>query len=178
MYEYGQTSSAFNGKTFISGIFLSIYHSIICYYFPVYFLEGSSIEANGGISGQWISGTSSFCCVILVVTLHMMLEVSTFNVYVKVVTVVSLVLYFMSVFILCYPSIGTIFQPEVVGIIYLLFGNARFFFTMILVSIFALLPEYTYIYIKRTYYPKALDIAVEIQAKSPKIGNLESAKAP
>jgi len=151
-YEYSMFGLGFDMKKFFAWIIVALWHATACYYIPKWYSQGA-VDDSGVAMGNWFHGTTSFVCIIIVVHAKMSIMVYSWNYLVKLFLVVSVVVFFVSISILCFPPMSKIFQPEMTGLIFMLYGNGRFWFAVVLSSFVAILPDCLYKYIETMYFP-------------------------
>eukprot|EP00753_Platysulcus_tardus_P007391 PLAT15173.1.p1 GENE.PLAT15173.1~~PLAT15173.1.p1 ORF type:complete len:1229 (+),score=655.01 PLAT15173.1:52-3687(+) len=159
LYADGPSGRLFNWKVFGLWTLDAVYHAIVCFFFTIAAL--STPLPSGVVMGHWWAGTASFTYVILVVTAKIALETRSWNKWARRIIVLSILVYVVSIFVLCSRPIGSIFQPELVGMINGLIVDPAFWFTAILTVVASLLPDFLAKVLQVMFYPTATDIVRE-----------------
>lgn len=208
----------------------AFFHAAVCFFVPVLSLE-TAVYSSGKMAGNWFVGAVSFTCVILVVTFkvrcapsrhkhihpfpglarpdsrstrfsQMGVEVRMWTKLFLCITIISMMVYFISLVMLssvtiasmpgldvraaaataASPSLHTLTQPlvcvqwELVGINNMMFACPRVYFIVLLSVITALLPDYGYNFVQRNYFPSPSDDALRMQEGVLPDGKLAPAK--
>jgi len=160
----GPAKKGFGRMVFVRWILTSLYHAAICFFIPVLSMDGANWE-DGKEVGQWFVGTASFTCVILVVTFKMAVEVRMWTRLFVWITIISLLVYFITAIILSTRFIAGLpgLDWVLLGMIFQLFTAPRFYLVMVLVPVMALLPDFLWVFIHKNYFPSPSDLALRMQ---------------
>ena len=152
-YEYSMLGMGFDMWKFFAWVLVAFWHAACCFFVPMFFTRGV-IDDSGMAMGNWFHGTTSFSCVIIVVHIKMCLMVYSFNWLVNSFLIISLALFFISIIILCFEPVSKQFQFEMMGMVFLLFRNSKFWFAMLLTNFLAILPDMLLKIVWTLYFPQ------------------------
>jgi phospholipid-translocating P-type ATPase (flippase) len=178
LYEQGHKHTFFNARVFIGWMINSMFHSCVCFFIPLicmtsmYFNDGNNFD-------MYSLGITIYSCVLFTVTIKVALETSSFTALHVIFFVVSVLSWFVFVFIygsLFYAAAdGSIFArgryvfplPEFYGILqeWRVFLTWRFWFTLTITVSFALLRDYFY---KAYVRNSAKNLYYHVQASAKK----------
>ena len=83
--------------------------------------------------------------------------------------IASLLFYYLVAFLLSGYFLSGIFQPQLTNVFFSIFSNGKFYFTILIVPIVALLPDLSIHFYRRIFYPTPVDIIMKHQTTAPKI---------
>jgi len=175
LYHLGSTNSMFTRRVFLYWIANGFYQSLVFYYIP-YWSGIHAVLNNGQLGGLWIYGMTIYTSIIITLNLQLFLNVKNFVYSILVSIPLSIFIWF--IYALCYCSID-IESNKIFGTIYILMGQAKFWFVLILVPIIALMPELLIKIYKQLYNPSKYDtireaaIAIGKGSRNPLLGEEE-----
>lgn len=162
LYSIGQNNTFFCVRTFASWIANAVYHSLILYIGGELFWLGG-IQSDGEIAGHWVWGTAMYAAVLMTVLGKAALVTNNWTKYHVIAIPGSMAFWYL--FVAAYatvaPMIGV--STEYHGIVPRLYPSPVFWLQAFVLSIFALLRDFTWKYVKRMYYPQTYHHIQEIQ---------------
>ncbi|KAF9432891.1 hypothetical protein BGZ76_010179 [Entomortierella beljakovae] len=163
MYMLGQKSEFFNVKNFWGWAFNAIFHSIILFFCVVGIFKNDFISSNGTIGGMWVMSVTLYTAVLATVLLKAALVTDLWTKYAYISIPGSMIFWigFFPLFALIGASTGL--TPDYHNITGPVYGQAVFWLTIIFLPILCNLRDYTYKYVKRTFYPRTYHYVQEIQ---------------
>ncbi|GJJ05826.1 hypothetical protein Clacol_000013 [Clathrus columnatus] len=144
LYTLGQSNAFFTRTSFWLWIINALYHSLILFGFSIILFWGDLKQASGLDTGHWFWGTTLYLAVLLTVLGKAALISDLWTKY----TVAA-------------PLAGLSIEYE--GIVPRLWGDAIFYFTILLLPVVCLVRDFGWKYYRRTYYPLPYHIAQELQ---------------
>ena len=142
LYSAGQKCKFFNMKVFWSYILYAIIHGFLCFYIPELSMLNAS-DQTGITFNHWYKSTVNFSLIIHVVS-YKLLVISDFWNWVNLTAfIVSLLFYYLVVFVLCTNSLAFSLQNELAGVLMQLFGKLKFWIIMIVGPFAALIFDIT-----------------------------------
>ncbi|KAG8883990.1 hypothetical protein FRB97_005434 [Tulasnella sp. 331] len=163
LYTLGQKNAFFTPRAFWMWILNALYHSVLLFGFSVILFWGDLKSGDGKDTGHWFWGTTLYLAVLLTVLGKAALISDLWTKYTVAAipgsflfTMVALPLY-----ALVAPNLG--FSTEYYGIVPRLWGDAIFWFTILLLPFVCLIRDYGWKYYRRTYTPASYHIAQELQ---------------
>eukprot|EP01117_Protostelium_nocturnum_P006113 TRINITY_DN2203_c0_g1_i3.p1 TRINITY_DN2203_c0_g1~~TRINITY_DN2203_c0_g1_i3.p1 ORF type:complete len:1236 (+),score=387.58 TRINITY_DN2203_c0_g1_i3:144-3851(+) len=146
---------------FIEGLI----HSAVIFFGVVWIFSGVNLENPAGIIstegrefGIWALGVAVYSIVIMTVTIKLALEVSLWNIWILLSLVGSILVWFLWCVML-----GMIPTSELYYAPMFLFHSPAFWYSLLLLPCLCLIPDFTYKYLKRRYYPFNFMVVQEIQ---------------
>ncbi|KAF9183871.1 hypothetical protein BGZ51_003705 [Haplosporangium sp. Z 767] len=163
MYMLGQKSEFFNVKTFWGWASNAIFHSIVLFFACSFIFKNDLIMINGTIGGLWIMSVALYTAVLATVLLKAVLITDLWTKYAYISIPGSMVFWigFFPIFAVVGAKIGL--TPEYYGIVGPLYGQPVFWLTIILLPLICNLRDYTFKYMKRTFFPRTYHYVQEIQ---------------
>jgi phospholipid-transporting ATPase len=156
LYLAGQKNYFFNMRVFWSYILYAIFHGFICYYVPVqgmkYFNDSTGITMN-----HWFKSTTSFSMIIHIVTLKLLVISDFWNVVSLVATFGSIAFYYLVIVVLNTDGMAFILQNELAGLLFNIVRYPKFWITIIVASMAALLPDIAIKQFLYTFKPNPTD---------------------
>ncbi|KAF9202913.1 hypothetical protein BGZ49_006970 [Haplosporangium sp. Z 27] len=163
MYMLGQKSEFFNVKTFWGWASNAIFHSLVIFFAIAYIFHNDLIMSNGTIGGAWVMSVTLYTAVLATVLVKAALITDLWNKYAYISIPGSLIFWmgFFPLFAIVGAKISL--TPEYYGIVGPLYGQPIFWLSIVLLPVFCNLRDYTYKYIKRTFFPRTYHYVQEIQ---------------
>jgi phospholipid-transporting ATPase len=140
-YGAGRTDAYFTFGRFWKWVILALIHGTICFWIPNRTFEVAG-DSDGNDFGMWWISTVSFTLVIVVVTLKLLLESTSWTLLTGSVYIGSVLFYVVSIIILNTNAVAKVFQPEANQLVFNMLGTGKFWLVMFLTPVFALLPDY------------------------------------
>jgi phospholipid-transporting ATPase len=143
----------------------SAYHSIVVLLCPLLVLWHDVPDSTGRTAGLWYNGVLIYTAVLLLVTLKLALEIRTWTIFHHIAVWGSLAVYaiFCVVWhVIALIPIGTL-GVEVLFVIFHLLRSPLFYFTLLLVPLLALLRDFSWKFMFRSYLPQDYHIVQEVQ---------------
>ena len=151
LYRAGPQNALFNIKVFWGYITYGLIHSALCFYIPALGLTGYTND-NGTTMNHWRISTISFCLVIHVVSIKLMLISSFWNKITIIFTLFSVVFYYIILVCLCTEFFGQMFQNELVGV-YDIFTDLKSWIIIIVAPFAICLPDVLISQLMYTFIP-------------------------
>ena len=162
LYRAGPKNYHFNLKTFWIYIMYGLIHSILCFIIPSYSLR-NIINSKGDTMNSWKISTVSFSMVIHVVSIKLLLISNFWNWFSIIFTILSIIIYYIIIVILCTFSIGSFLQPESIGAISFIVHNSPSVIIIILGPFIVCLPDIIIKQIKFSFFPNPSDYLIKYQ---------------
>ncbi|KAL0484641.1 phospholipid-transporting ATPase, partial [Acrasis kona] len=172
LYEQGHKNIFFNAKVFLGWIVNSVFHSAICFFVPLICMMYMSF-AGGNTIDMYSLGVTVYSCVLITVTAKIALETSSFTILHFLFLTASVFAWYA--FVIIYGSIFYVlgrynlnwFTREFYGILeeYRVFFTLRYWFTVCLTCVLALLRDYFY---KAYVRNSAKNLYYHVQASAKK----------
>mmetsp|Transcript_28576 Transcript_28576/g.27560 ORF Transcript_28576/g.27560 Transcript_28576/m.27560 type:complete len:207 (+) Transcript_28576:2924-3544(+) len=164
LFKAGQKGKYFSIWIFWRWIVFSIYHGVVVFYGTIYGTE-ESVNPDGKVNEHWFKSTLCFTIVLHIVMYKMFLETVYWNSVSIIFCLLCFFLYYGIIFFGSIHSISVIFQDQINGIAFQMFGTAKFWLIIIVAPIIALLPDITYMLGQRIFFPTPTDIVMHHQKK-------------
>ncbi|KAI9208671.1 uncharacterized protein BJ171DRAFT_489619 [Polychytrium aggregatum] len=163
MYQLGQNSVFYNHSVFFSWFVNSIFHSLVIYSLMKLVYGEGTMLADGRVANNWLLGQMIYTTDLITITWKAALIADTWVRYTFLAIFGSIGLWFVlfPVYSVIGPMIGL--STELAGIVPPMFGNAAFWFGIVVVPIAAILRDFTWKAIRRFYFPKSYHIIQEMQ---------------
>ncbi|KAG0207473.1 hypothetical protein BGX28_001297 [Mortierella sp. GBA30] len=163
MYMLGQNSEFFNVKTFWGWASNAIYHSVLIFFAVEFIFKNDLMMVNGTIGGAWIMSVTLYTSVLATVLWKAALITDLWTKYAYISIPGSMIFWmgFFPLFALIGSTVGL--TPEYYGIVGPLYGQPVFWLTLVLLPIFCNLRDFTFKYMKRTFFPRTYHYVQEIQ---------------
>jgi len=117
LYGAGIKGVYFNFKIFWRWMLLALFHGWVSYYFPLLGVSGPSSK-QGHTFDTWWHSSLSFTIALHVVTYKLLLESSFWHYITLTMAGLSLFFYYLVLLILTVPSIASLIQPEITGLLF------------------------------------------------------------
>ncbi|KAJ2782664.1 aminophospholipid translocase [Coemansia javaensis] len=162
MYKMGQSGVFFNVRSFWGWAINAFYHSLILFFLGAAILF-NDMERDGEIGGQWVFGVIIYTAVLATVLLKAALITNMWTKWTVVAIPGSLALWlaFLPVYAVVAPKFRT--STEYDGILAHIYGNPKFWLTVVVLSALCMVRDYGYKFLKRMYFTKPYHIVQEIQ---------------
>lgn len=157
---YGEVGKfIFNLRNFSYWIASAFWHSLVIFFSCYFFFYNNDIISNRGQSlGFWDVGTATSSVGIVTVLLHIALTKQWWNVITHIAVWISILAYFV---VIAIESQLPASIPNMWKVFDILFSSGGFWFYLPLVPVIALLPNISFLYLKRNYYPSNYHILQE-----------------
>ena len=152
LYLAGPRNYYFNLKIFWLYVIYAIIHSILCFIIPAYGLK-SIVNKEGITLNSWEISTVSFSMIIHVVSIKLLLISNFWNLLSISLTILSVILYYCIIIILCTNQIGKLLQPESIGVFSKIITKFPSLVMIILSPFIICLPDIIIKQISYTYSP-------------------------
>merc|ERR1711916_407660 len=150
LYFDGQENREFNVQLFVVSVAV---------------FAGTAASSIGQTSGVWTLGAVVYTNVVLVVNAKVALEVKNWTWLNVISLVISIAMWFiMLIFASTVPSLF----PETYWVSFQLFADPRYWLSMILIPTAALIPDFSYMFLRRQLYPRRVHIIQEMQKRKIK----------
>ncbi|KAF9898782.1 hypothetical protein BX616_003618 [Lobosporangium transversale] len=163
MYMLGQKSEFFNVKTFWGWASNAIYHSVVLFFAVAFIFRNDLITVTGTIGGAWVMSVTLYTAVLGTVLLKAGLITDLWNKYAYISIPGSMLFWlgFFPLFAIIGAKVGL--TPEYAGVVGPIYSQPVFWLTIILLPMFCNLRDYTFKYMKRTFFPRTYHYVQEIQ---------------
>ena len=163
LYMEGQKNRLFTPSKFIGWMVNGVAQSTIIFFVCLGAFYKEVITSDGITFGMYSWGLVVYTCVIIVVTFKLAMESLRWVWFHHLTVWGSIVVYFIwdAIYATIYPSTGL--GIEYYYVFYNLVQSGVFYFTVIATTICALLYNYTYLYLRRTYSPRNHHIIAELE---------------
>eukprot|EP01016_Furgasonia_blochmanni_P016772 TRINITY_DN19790_c0_g1_i2.p1 TRINITY_DN19790_c0_g1~~TRINITY_DN19790_c0_g1_i2.p1 ORF type:complete len:255 (-),score=31.81 TRINITY_DN19790_c0_g1_i2:194-889(-) len=162
LYRAGQIGFYFNMKEFWMWVAFGVWHGIICFYLPVFGMTGVN-DGTGLVKGHWWVSTMSFCLIMHVITVKLLLETQFWNKLNIFIIVTSLLFYYICIALLCANSVAVMLQPQLNGVFGSMLGSARAWVVLLFIPIAAVAPDILYNLYKKMFEPTPTDKIMRLQ---------------
>ncbi|KAF9108735.1 hypothetical protein BGX27_008254 [Mortierella sp. AM989] len=163
MYMLGQRSEFFNVKIFWGWACNAIFHSIVLFFCVYGIFKNDFIESNGTIGGMWVMSVALYTAVLATVLVKAALITDLWTKY-AYISVPGSMIFWMGFFpIFALVGAATNLTPDYYGIIGPVYGQPVFWLTIIFLAVLCNLRDFTYKYMKRTFFPRTYHYVQEIQ---------------
>lgn len=154
LYRAGPLNYFFNMKVFWTYIGYSLYHSVICFFVPIYALQGIVAE-NTSVHNYnlWYISTVSFSLVVHVATFKLLIISDFWNFLSLLAIVSSIAFYYVCLFVLSNSVFSLMFQPELIGLPYVACKHSRTLLLIVCVPVFCLIVDYMFKQISFIFFP-------------------------
>ncbi|KAF8927612.1 hypothetical protein BGZ58_010284 [Dissophora ornata] len=163
MYMLGQKSEFFNVKTFWGWASNAIFHSVLLFFCVALIFKYDLIMVNGTIGGAWLMSVTLYTAVLATVLWKAALISDLWTKYAYISIPGSMIFWmgFFPLFAVVGAKVGL--TPEYNGIVGPLYGQPVFWLTIILLPLMCNLRDFTFKYMKRTFFPRTYHYVQEIQ---------------
>lgn len=162
LYAAGQKGIYFGFKVFWRWIFFSIWHGGIVYTGTVYGLSGPTQE-SGITNNHWWISSIAFTVIIHIIVIKLFMETHFWNWYSAITGIACLLLYYATVLLLSTQFISNMIQPELYFEYYLILSDAKGVLTIFLLPIVALIPDITFLFVTKLFFPTPTDYVMQLQ---------------
>jgi len=159
MYKTGQNFESFNLTILFFWLFEGFCHACVVFFCAMYLFGDTVTDPNGLDNDIWLTSTAMFSYMVVVVSVKLALECVTWVWVTHFFFWGSLVAYLVWILVYCWG----LFTPDMYWVSYRMLSMAVFWWGLLMVNIFALLPDLTFMYVQRTFWPKPEDIVMEIE---------------
>jgi len=163
LYETGQLDEEFSLSRLVGWISLALFQSLVIFFFGYFLIAQGNYSASGKVFGLWEFGLMAYTALVLIVTLKMSLEVIPWYWANLFVILLSLLVLFLFEIAYSYLSLAVDLAPEQYHVILDLYNTPNFWLYLAVAIIAATIPDITYKFVSRAYYPKSYHIIQEIQ---------------
>lgn len=140
-YKAGQERAYFTFARFWVFVLLGIWHGAVCYWVPVLAFDGP-LDTQAKDTGLWWISTLSFTLAIHIITLKLYLESIHWTKLSIGVGVLSVLVYYLSVLVLCTEFMSSVFQPEAYKLFSKVLDKGMSWIAILLVPVLALIPDF------------------------------------
>ncbi len=162
LYYFGQEKRAFNLKLFSSYLLRTVYQGACCFFIPMYSLVSPYTE--GLTMDNYYVGTASFTCVVILVTMQLFVEVSTWTKVGIIACLVSIGLFLCASLVMAIPAVAQIslFDRYSEGIFFQILSDTRVWLVLLVTLFAAMLPDIALNHFWLQTQPLPADIISEI----------------
>lgn len=179
LYRALQRGVNFNPKLFWSWAALAVIDSVFCFFIPLLVFSDSAFLPNGMTLSLWHLSITVYTAGVIVVTLKLVLDIRSWTKLHHIAVWGSLL--FFWIFLIVYNQLLVYnWTYHVYNLFWELGLSIRFWLLLLLTVIVCLLPDFTWKYINRTYFPETHHILQDIQAEKKeqeKRGDVENVAA-
>jgi len=118
LYQAGHLKYYFNLKIFWLWLLYAIIHGGLSYAFISIGIRNSSVASDGKLVGHWWTNTLIFSCIIHIVTYKIFIEITYWNWLVIATSVLSILLYYLSIILINTRIFSRKLQNELAGKVY------------------------------------------------------------
>lgn len=148
LYQAGTKNYYFNFKVFWSYIIYAIIHSTLAFYLPTLGLF-DIVGSNGSTFTHWHISSVSFCFIIHIVTLKLLIISNFWNIVNLTAILVSLLFYYISLVVLSSDTMALNLQNEMIGVALEVLTNIKSLIIILFGAILCVMPD---IFLKQIYY--------------------------
>ncbi|KAF8977701.1 hypothetical protein BGZ46_007178 [Entomortierella lignicola] len=163
MYMLGQKSEFFNVKNFWGWAINAIFHSVLLFFCAYGIFRNDLIESNGTIGGMWVMSVTLYTAVLATVLIKAALITDLWTKYAYISIPGSMIFWIGFFPIFALVGAATNLTPDYHRITGPIYGQSAFWLTIILLPIGCNLRDFTYKYMKRTFFPRTYHYVQEIQ---------------
>lgn len=157
LYGAGQKRKYFSYAIFWKWVVLAWFHGLVTYAGTTLGFSGA-VDGSGRTEQMWFVSTIAFSCIIHLVTLKLAVEVIYMNWVVILAGVGSLLCYWVMTIGFNINFFGFyIVQVQIENVLFRMFGNLKFWITIIGLPVIALLPDMTIKYVQQVFFPTPVD---------------------
>lgn len=132
----------------------------------MYGLEGPD-DATGITFPHWWTSSIAFSVIIHIVVLKAFMETNHWNGFVIGAGILAIVSYYLTALGLSLEFVSNMIQPELNQEFMRIFSNAKALITIVCLPFVSLIPDITYMFISRLFFPTPTDFVMQIQKKMP-----------
>ncbi|KAF9994494.1 hypothetical protein BGZ79_000747 [Entomortierella chlamydospora] len=163
MYMLGQKGEFFNVRNFWGWAGNAIFHSILIFFCVYGIFKNDFIASNGTIGGMWVMSVTLYTAVLATVLLKAALITDLWTKYAYISVPGSMIFWIGFFPLFAVVGAATGLTPDYHGIIGPVYGQPAFWLTIVFLPILCNLRDFTYKYMKRTYFPRTYHYVQEIQ---------------
>lgn len=157
LYIAGQIKHYFNMKVFWSWLIYAVTHGAACYLYVMLGLRYQSVFSDGKLVDHWWVSTLIFTMIIHIVTYKIFVEINYWNSVVIGASIASLILYYVSIWIIDIPFISRAVQNELAFKVLNMMSSKTFWIYVILLPVFVVIPDLSIKFIWRLAWPTPVD---------------------
>jgi len=165
LYQSGQRSEDYSLTQLWGWVALGVFHSIIIFFGSIYWFDDGIVNSDGKSFGMWALGTIAYTVVIMVVNIKIAIETDYFTWMNWVAILGSIGVWFL--YANAYSAICS-FSGNECGVMNHVWVTPSFWLLIVILTIICVIPDVTYNYWQRNYYPKAFQVIQEVQYKARK----------
>lgn len=158
LYRAGQLKYYFNLKIFWLWLLYAIIHGGFSYIFISSGLRCHSASGDGKLQDHWWANTLIFSCIINIVTFKIFIEITYWNWLVLGTSVLSVFVYYISIFLISYPPFAKRVQNELTGKVLEMLFNKSFWSYVITLPLVVLVFDFCLKNLYRFYKPNPVDL--------------------
>lgn len=158
LYIAGQKKVYFNLKIFWLWLLYAIIHGGFCYFFIITGVRFNPVTGNGRLIGHWFTDTIIFSCIIHIVTYKIFVEITFWNWLNVATSILSIIVYYISIIIISYPPIARIVQNSLTDKVYYMLFTKAFWIYTITLPMFVLTFDLCLKFIYKFYFPNPVDL--------------------
>ncbi|KNC55680.1 uncharacterized protein AMSG_01949 [Thecamonas trahens ATCC 50062] len=161
LYRTGPANRFFSIRGFCGWLLASLYHSLIFYYLGEAAVGQGAVDSSGQTAGLYYNGLVIMSCIVVTVTVKLCFETNTFSWLNWLALALNGGGYFL--YILLFSFMGPVFS-DLWSMYYVapyMFAAPRFWFTLILIPVIALIPDVTFKFVRRWFAPEPYVIVQE-----------------
>ena len=156
----------FNIWIFWKWIIAAFWHGLTIYFGCVYGLDGP-IDETGKTYSHWFKSCVAFNVLMNIITYKLQLETECWTSLGTFVNVGCLFFYYGSVIYMNTDPVATDVQPQINGIMFEMFEVSKFWIVILVLPFIALLPDLTFYFISKLFYPSVVDCVLRKQKTNP-----------
>lgn len=172
LYRFGPRNKFFNTKTFWESAFTGIMQSAMIFGAIALCFWGDPALPGGVTPGHWWIGCLTYFCVLVTVTIKLVLLANFWTLLMFVVVIFSILSWFC--YLIGYDLVAYYVFPAInfenQNILLPLITSPAFWFTSLLLPVFAVARDLGWKFYKRQYRPREYHIIQEIQLEEKKLG--------
>ncbi|TQD73151.1 hypothetical protein C1H46_041319 [Malus baccata] len=162
LYKEGIRNAFFKWRVVAVWGFFSVYQSLIFYYFVTSSSDRAQ-NSSGKMFGLWDVSTMAFTCVVVTVNFRLIMMCNSITRWHYISVGGSIAAWFIFIFIYCIIDQ----KKNLYYVIYVLMSTFYFYFTLLLVPVFALFGDFVYQGIQRWFFPFDYQIIQEVHRHEP-----------
>jgi phospholipid-transporting ATPase len=171
LYVEGQRNIEFGIKILWGWLTIGLWNSLVIFFGMIFYFGDSVIDNTGQSHGIWSFGVISYTVVIVVVNLKVAVETNYWTALSWITIIGSILAWFL--FALTYSAICSVDTMDMCGIAQKVYRVPTYWLLVIVLAIICLIPDFTYKYWQRNYFPRPSQVAQEIQRAKRKSRKLE-----
>ncbi|KAJ6242785.1 putative phospholipid-transporting atpase [Anaeramoeba flamelloides] len=165
LYSGDNQKDEFSFKSYWVWIIEGLYHACVMFFIPLLVMGTNIARSDGKPTSFWVYGLIIYTFVVFVVNLKVAIE-TTYWTWMHHFTIWgSIIFWFLLIFLICNSFKMNSYLYAVANEA---FAQPHFWISLLLVVFICLLPDITWKYIRRNYFPKDFHIIQEIEKKRAK----------